>query len=116
MINVPIGLLADEVGPRHFLLAATVLFAIWGSYSFLAIEGAFASLLSIYLSGTVYLVSATTALPGILSDSPSSFRRRTAPWDSACPMRSPRPSSAVSPRRWPPTSATTAGPAGSSAA
>ncbi|MFH8385244.1 MFS transporter [Kitasatospora sp. NPDC018058] len=68
VINIPIGLLADKVGPRRFLVAATVLFAIWGSYSFLTIEGTFTSLLSTYLSGTVYLVSATTTLPGILSE------------------------------------------------
>ncbi|MFB7468813.1 MFS transporter [Streptomyces sp. NPDC056224] len=68
VINVPVGLLADKVGPRRFLLAATVLFAVTGSYSFLTIEGTFASLLFAYLSGTVYLVCATTTLPGILSE------------------------------------------------
>ncbi|MFE4639155.1 MFS transporter [Streptomyces sp. NPDC056773] len=68
VINVPIGLLADKVGPRRFLLGATILFAVTGTYSFLNIEGTFASLLFAYLSGTVYLVCATTTLPGILSE------------------------------------------------
>ncbi|OKK14323.1 cinnamoyl-CoA reductase [Streptomyces sp. CB00455] len=68
VVNVPIGLLADKVGPRRFLLAASVLFAVTGSYTFLTIEGTFTSLLLTYLSGTVYLVCATTTLPGILSE------------------------------------------------
>lgn len=68
VVNVPLGLLADKVGPRRFLLAASVLFAVTGSYTFLTIEGTFTSLLLTYLSGTVYLVCATTTLPGILSE------------------------------------------------
>lgn len=68
VINVPIGLLADKVGPRRFLLGATLLFAVTGTYSFLTIDGTFARLLFAYLSGTVYLVCATTTLPGILSE------------------------------------------------
>lgn len=67
VINVPLGVLADKVGCHRFLLAATVLFAITGSYTYLTIEGTFTSLLLTYLSGTVYLVCVTTTLPGILS-------------------------------------------------
>ncbi|MGW1776680.1 MFS transporter [Streptomyces sp. NPDC002104] len=68
VINVPVGLLADKVGPKRFLLSATVLFAATAPYSFLSIDGTFASLLFAYLSGTVYLVCATTTLPGILAE------------------------------------------------
>ncbi|GAA3125141.1 hypothetical protein GCM10020254_85540 [Streptomyces goshikiensis] len=79
VVNVPIGLLADKVGPRRFLLGASVLFAITGSYTFLTIEGTFTSLLLTYLSGTVYLVCATTTLPGILSELFPAEHRATGP-------------------------------------
>ncbi|MEE1736300.1 MFS transporter [Streptomyces sp. BE147] len=68
VVNVPIGLLADKVGPRRFLLGASVAFAAAGSYTYLTIEGTFTSLLLTYLSGTVYLTCVTTTLPGILSE------------------------------------------------
>lgn len=67
VINVPIGLLADKVGPRRFLLAASAVFAAAGSYTYLTVQGTFTSLLFTYLSGTVYLTCATTTLPAILS-------------------------------------------------
>ncbi|MEE1791156.1 MFS transporter [Streptomyces sp. BE308] len=68
IVNVPIGLLADKVGARRFLLSASVAFAVAGSYTFLTIEGTFTSLLFTYLSGTVYLTCVTTTLPGILCE------------------------------------------------
>ncbi|MEU8775800.1 MFS transporter [Streptomyces sp. NPDC048606] len=65
--NVPIGLLADKVGPRRFLAAASVLFAAVGSYGYLTMSGDFPSLLLAYGSGALFLVCATTTLPAILS-------------------------------------------------
>ncbi|MCX5199498.1 MFS transporter [Streptomyces sp. NBC_00249] len=65
--NVPVGLLADKVGPRRFLAAASLLFAAVGSYGYLTMSGNFASLLLAYGSGALFLVCATTTLPAILS-------------------------------------------------
>ncbi|MFI5621391.1 MFS transporter [Streptomyces sp. NPDC051567] len=67
-LNVPIGLLADRLGPRRFLLGASAVFAVVGSYTFLTVQGTFTSLLLAYGSGVFFLVSATTTLPSILSD------------------------------------------------
>ncbi|MGR6975090.1 MFS transporter [Streptomyces cynarae] len=67
-LNVPIGLLADRIGPARLLVAASVLFTVTGSVSYLTMTGTFASLLATYGSGVVYLVCATTVLPKLLTD------------------------------------------------
>ncbi|MFD7703728.1 MFS transporter [Streptomyces caelestis] len=67
-LNVPIGLLADRIGPARLLVAASVLFAVTGSVSYLTMTGTFASLLFAYGSGVVYLVCATTVLPHLLTE------------------------------------------------
>ncbi|MER8236222.1 MFS transporter [Streptomyces sp. NPDC094049] len=67
LLNVPIGLLADRIGAVRLLLAAGALFAVTGSVSYLTMTGGFASLLFTYGSGVVYLVCATTVLPGLLT-------------------------------------------------
>lgn len=68
VVNVPLGLLADRVGATRFLAGASVLFAVGGSWSYLNMQGTFASLLLAYGSGVVYLVCATTVLPKLLTD------------------------------------------------
>ncbi|MFF4550054.1 MFS transporter [Streptomyces sp. NPDC001435] len=68
MLNVPIGLLADRIGAARLLVAASALFAVTGSVSYLTMTGTFASLLFTYGSGVVYLVCATTVLPKLLTD------------------------------------------------
>ncbi|MBX9427644.1 MULTISPECIES: MFS transporter [Streptomyces] len=67
-LNVPIGLLADKIGAARLLVAASVLFAVAGSVSYLTMTGTFASLLFTYGSGVVYLVCATTVLPKLLTE------------------------------------------------
>ncbi|OKJ52714.1 MFS transporter [Streptomyces sp. CB02261] len=67
-LNVPIGLLADKIGVARLLVAASVLFAVAGSVSYLTMTGTFASLLFTYGSGVVYLVCATTVLPKLLTE------------------------------------------------
>ncbi|MGW7409764.1 MFS transporter [Streptomyces sp. NPDC054833] len=67
-LNVPIGLLADRIGAARLLVAASALFAVTGSVSYLTMTGTFASLLFTYGSGVVYLVCATTVLPKLLTD------------------------------------------------
>ncbi|MER6406757.1 MFS transporter [Streptomyces viridosporus] len=67
-LNVPIGLLADRVGATRLLLAASALFAVTGSVSYLTMTGTFASLLFTYGSGVAYLVCATTVLPKLLTE------------------------------------------------
>ncbi|MFJ9829502.1 MFS transporter [Streptomyces sp. NPDC101160] len=67
VLNVPIGLLADKIGAARLLVAASVLFAVTGSVSYLTMTGTFASLLFTYGSGVVYLVCATTVLPKLLT-------------------------------------------------
>ncbi|MFI0930084.1 MFS transporter [Streptomyces sp. NPDC021012] len=68
VLNVPIGLLADRIGAARLLVAASVLFAVTGSVSYLTMTGTFASLLFTYGSGVVYLVCATTVLPKLLTE------------------------------------------------
>ncbi|MFH8843169.1 MFS transporter [Streptomyces sp. NPDC017868] len=68
VLNVPIGLLADKIGAARLLVAASVLFAVTGSVSYLTMTGTFASLLFTYGSGVVYLVCATTVLPKLLTE------------------------------------------------
>ncbi|MER6264918.1 MULTISPECIES: MFS transporter [unclassified Streptomyces] len=68
LLNVPIGLLADRIGATRLLVAASALFAVTGSVSYLTMTGTFASLLFTYGSGVVYLVCATTVLPKLLTD------------------------------------------------
>ncbi|MCZ0983716.1 MFS transporter [Streptomyces diastatochromogenes] len=67
-LNVPIGLLADKIGAARLLVAASALFAVAGSVSYLTMTGTFASLLFTYGSGVVYLVCATTVLPKLLTE------------------------------------------------
>ncbi|MFI8326352.1 MFS transporter [Streptomyces sp. NPDC085529] len=67
-LNVPIGLLADKIGAARLLAAASALFAVAGSVSYLTMTGTFASLLFTYGSGVVYLVCATTVLPKLLTE------------------------------------------------
>ncbi|MFD3729795.1 MFS transporter [Streptomyces sp. NPDC058671] len=67
-LNVPIGLLADKMGATRLLVAASALFAVAGSVSYLTMTGTFASLLFTYGSGVVYLVCATTVLPKLLTE------------------------------------------------
>ncbi|MEU0743851.1 MFS transporter [Streptomyces sp. NPDC006134] len=67
-LNVPIGMLADRVGAARFLVAASALFAVTGSVSYLTMTGAFASLVFTYGSGVVYLVCVTTVLPKLLTE------------------------------------------------
>lgn len=67
-LNVPIGLLADKIGAARLLVAASVLFAVAGSVSYLTMTGTFASLLFTYGSGVVYLVCATTVLPKLVTE------------------------------------------------
>ncbi|ROQ23132.1 MHS family alpha-ketoglutarate permease-like MFS transporter [Streptomyces sp. PanSC19] len=68
VLNVPIGLLADRIGAARLLVAASALFAVTGSVSYLTMTGTFASLLFTYGSGVVYLVCATTVLPKLLTE------------------------------------------------
>ncbi|MER7722387.1 MFS transporter [Streptomyces sp. NPDC096323] len=67
-LNVPIGLLADKIGAARLLVAASALFAVAGSVSYLTMTGTFASLLFTYGSGVIYLVCATTVLPKLLTE------------------------------------------------
>ncbi|MFF5788452.1 MFS transporter [Streptomyces sp. NPDC012693] len=67
-LNVPIGMLADKIGAARLLVAASALFAVAGSISYLTMTGTFASLLFTYGSGVVYLVCATTVLPKLLTE------------------------------------------------
>ncbi|MGW1766595.1 MFS transporter [Streptomyces sp. NPDC002073] len=68
VLNVPLGMLADKIGATNFLAGVTVVFAVFGSYGYLHIEGTFPSLLLAYGSGVVYLVSVTSVLPKLLSE------------------------------------------------
>ncbi|MFF1868190.1 MFS transporter [Kitasatospora herbaricolor] len=68
LLQVPIGLLADRVGPRRLLVVASLLFATGGSWAYLAMTGRFTSLLLAYGSGVVYLVCVTTVLPALLAE------------------------------------------------
>ncbi|MFJ9810758.1 MFS transporter [Streptomyces sp. NPDC101158] len=67
VLNVPIGLLADRIGAARLLVAASLLFSVVGSVSYLTMTGTYASLLFTYGSGVVYLVCATTVLPKLLT-------------------------------------------------
>ncbi|WP_256107925.1 MFS transporter, partial [Streptomyces sp. ODS05-4] len=60
ILNVPVGLLADRIGAARLLVAASILFAVTGSLTYLTMRGTFTSLLLTYGSGTLYLVCATT--------------------------------------------------------
>ncbi len=68
LLQVPIGLLADRIGARRFMVVASLLFATGGSWAYLAMTGRFSSLLLAYGSGVVYLVCATTVLPMLLAE------------------------------------------------
>lgn len=68
VVNVPLGLLADRIGAARFLAMASVVFAVAGSWSYLTMRGTFTSLLLAYGSGVLYLTSATTVLPKLLTE------------------------------------------------
>ncbi|MQS35846.1 MFS transporter [Streptomyces katsurahamanus] len=68
VVQVPIGLLADRVGADRFLVCAALVFAALGPWAYLNMTGTFLSLLLAYGSGVVYLMSATTVLPKLLSE------------------------------------------------
>ncbi|MFD7768119.1 MFS transporter [Streptomyces sp. NPDC059787] len=68
VVNVPLGLLADRIGAARFLAAASVVFAVAGSWSYLTMRGTFTSLLLAYGSGVLYLTCATTVLPKLLTE------------------------------------------------
>lgn len=68
VLNVPLGLLADRVGATRFLTAASLVFTVTGSISYLTMTGDFASLMFAYGSGVMYLVCATTVLPKLLTE------------------------------------------------
>ncbi|WP_335934857.1 MFS transporter [Streptomyces sp. PTD5-9] len=67
-VQIPLGLLADRVGAVRFLVVASVVFAVIGSYAYLGMTGTFGGLLFAYGTGVLYLACATTVLPKLLSD------------------------------------------------
>ncbi|MFE7131365.1 MFS transporter [Streptomyces sp. NPDC057638] len=67
-LTVPIGLLADRVGPTRLLIGVSLLFAVAGPATYLTMAGTFTSLLLTYGTGILYLASATTVLPKLLTE------------------------------------------------
>jgi MFS transporter, MHS family, alpha-ketoglutarate permease len=67
LVQVPLGMLADRIGVARFMTITTVGFLIVGPYSYLTIDGAFATLVLAYGSGVIYMGCVTAVAPIVLA-------------------------------------------------